>query len=284
MVDHEFEQKKKQLHKHLKRAAEIAGDLGLVFRDGKYVDRGDIPDPEVKRMRTDQIERLYARNQISDDQRNAAVEIRKTFEAITRGMFPGKMSVERGGGSNKVRHPLERLSKSEWATWRYNYRPFFEGASKIAAFEIKENGQIVFRKTIWDVVSAVIIEGYGPSQLEKLWRLPRGNGRVTAELRRALNLYHQCRQPAPEQEIENLYPVRKATIADIMPITDYMKEKDGERQSGVICEPDEGNPAESRSTPERAGRRLTLGSASDSGRSANSVDPSENIRKGPSGQ
>lgn len=207
----ERNEKMRALTAHERKSAELRSELGLLLRE-KYVsiDIKDSREPEVVRMRTDQIDRLFDAGKISQDQRAAALKFRVVWEAMGRGLFPSASGVGDGGGTKakgSFRHPLERMNQREFFIWIHEYRPWANGyAAKTAIANPRER----FQKSYLQLSYAVIIDNYGPNQLEQIWPVPQGKGVLTSALREGLSRWeHKDYEPTSDLE-----DIRRAMVSE----------------------------------------------------------------------
>lgn len=177
------------LASHERKAAELRSQLGLVTREAyKSVDVATDPVEKIKRMRTDQIDRLYEAGKINIDHRAAALKIRTVWEAMARGLFPGAASGNMVGTKSRgtFRHPLERMSNREFFIWVMEYKPWATGpAAKTAIHHAPSHFKISYLQVCYNV----IVDGYGPSQLERQWPVTKGKGVIVSLLRRGLGFW-----------------------------------------------------------------------------------------------
>lgn len=186
---------------HEKKAAELRSRLGFVQRESYVNVEPTEPPEQISRMRTDQIDRLYEKGKINADQRAAALKIRTVWEAMARGLFPGASGTMVGTKSRGTfRHPLERMTNREFFIWIKEYRPWATGdAAKVAINHSETGFQISYMRVCYHVV----VDGYGPSQLERLWPVAKGKGVVTDLLRRGLASWKHIEYDA-EIDVEKL--------------------------------------------------------------------------------
>ena len=173
---------------HERKAAELRSKLGLVTRETyKTVDPVKEPSEEIKRMRTDQIDRLYESGKINMEHRAAALKIRTVWEAMARGLFPGASGNMVGTKSRGTfRHPLERMSNREFFIWVMEYKPWATGpAAKVAINYAPSHFKISYLQICYNM----IVDNYGPSQLERQWPVPKGHGAVVSLLRQGLGMW-----------------------------------------------------------------------------------------------
>lgn len=209
----ERNEKIRALKAHEDAAADLRSDLGLLTRE-KYVTIDPIDAAAVNaadgvtRMRTDQIDRLYNAGKLSPDQRAAALKIRTVWEAMSRGLFPGGAFGGIVGTKSRgsFRHPLERMSGKEFFIWAKEYKPWANGKSAKTALrrETRIDGRKdEFRKTFVQVCYHVVVDNYGPAQLERMWPISRGNGVIVLALQRGLSNWKHLEYD-PEENLEDL--------------------------------------------------------------------------------
>ena len=168
------------------QAAKLRSELGLVQREAyATVAPEEIKPDGVSRLRTDQIDRLHETGKINQDQRAAALKFRTVWEAMSRGLYPGGHSEIVGTKSRgSYRHPLERMTEKELAIWFLEYRPWANGPAAKTA--IDKGG---FKKSYLQICYAIIIDNYGPAQIERMWPISRGNNVIVPLFRTALNFW-----------------------------------------------------------------------------------------------
>lgn len=212
------------LKAHEYAASGLRSKLGLVSRE-KFV---DVPPDEIKadgltRMRTDQIDRLFEAGRINHDQRSAALKFRTIWEAMGRGLYPGPTGGIVGTKSKGTfRHPLERMSPREFYIWVREYKPWANGPGAKTAIDRPSHS---FKKSYLAVAYAVIVDNFGPHQLEQIWPISRGNGVVVQALQIGLGKWNHVEYDgavdledvrehmlaAARTKIEETRPTRKAS-------------------------------------------------------------------------
>lgn len=195
------------LHAHEAAAAALRSDLGFVQREVfENITPDHLPPDGVTRMRTDQIDRLFESGKINGDQRAAALKFRTIWEAISRGLFASSSSGGGGTrGSGTYRHPLERMSETELAIWFLEYKPWANGPAAKTA--ISRGG---FKISFLQLCYNVIIDNFGPSQLEAKWPISRGNSVVVKALRHALGSW----QHVECEDYDSLLAMRSQIMKD----------------------------------------------------------------------
>lgn len=81
----------------------------------------------VAKVRRDVINRLYSEGRIRPEHVDAALEIRRVWEAFGRGLFPGSQISDRVPQPHikaMFRDPIDRLTPAEDIAWRQRYRPW----------------------------------------------------------------------------------------------------------------------------------------------------------------
>lgn len=145
------------------------------------------PADNMTRMRTDQIEKIHEQHKITDEHYSAALMIRRTWEALGRGLTPSASPIAgmvTTRGSAKYQQPFERMSEHDKYICSNFYMPWAKHAAKIFVFPSART-----RISILGVVTAVVVDNFGPYQLEIKWELPRGKANVMKELRRGLDMF-----------------------------------------------------------------------------------------------
>lgn len=172
-----------------KKAAELRSSLGLLTRENYVsVNGADVPIDGISRLRTDQLDRLRDRGALSQDAAAAALKFRTIFEAISRGMFSSPQGGMVGTQSRgRYRHPLERMTTREFCIWINEYKPWATKVGAQTAFTIEHPSGNHFSRTYLQVAYAVIIDNYGPSQLEREWPIPKAKGIITTALSEGLS-------------------------------------------------------------------------------------------------
>ena len=127
----------------------------------------------VSKLRIDVIDRLFKDGKIRPEQKTAAEEITRVFEALQRGFFPSSSYVDTPirltGG---FRDPFARMSDYERSLWKDRYRPWArrEEPARLA------------------MVLECVAENYGLRELERRHRMQHG----TAIRQLQLSLHEYC--------------------------------------------------------------------------------------------
>jgi len=215
---------------HETAVAQLRSKLGLVVREKfEAIEPISIETDGITRMRTDQIDKLHEAGKINEDARAAAFKMRRVWEAMARGLYKGVSTIGNsggGGGRGSFRHPLERMSDQDFFIWAMEYKPWASGPAAAMAFnkpiivktmnasEQKScNGNNVtsrFQKSYLAVCYAVVIDNYGPHQLERLWPISRGNGAIVNALRLGLGMW----QHKDFHDSDDLTKTRHAMLAE----------------------------------------------------------------------
>lgn len=191
----------RQLSYFEKKAAEVRSQLGYVQRETmETVTQAEaIKRDNVVRMRTDQLSKLCQQDKLSGGEQEAAYKFRRIFEAMSRGLYPGAADRLVGTQSRSTyRHPLERMTEEEFFVWFYEYRPWAAASGAKTAIN-KDNFKLSYLKICY----AVIIDNYGPAQLERMWPVSRGNGVVMALFKKALRSWKH-RQYCTDAQLEGI--------------------------------------------------------------------------------
>lgn len=126
--------------------------------------------PETRtKLRPDVVAKLHQAGSLRTEHVLAADEIRDMWHAFGRGMFPSRaMDGTEGcsGGGKTPRGPLERMTSAEYRTWRTVYRPWAE--------EMGGGVTPGSRLTVLGLVVELVVDNYGPRQLEDLYSLRHG--------------------------------------------------------------------------------------------------------------
>lgn len=198
----------RQLTKHEKEAAEIRSRLGLVQREKlETVDIRTASQREgITRMRTDHIAKMVDQGKLTDSEAQAAAKFRSIWEALSRGLFPGGADRLVGTQSRGTyRHPLEKMDDEEFFVWFYEYLPWSKVMGAKPAIS-KDNFSLSYLKICY----AIIVDGYGPAQCEKMWPVAKGKGVVMTLFKRALRAWQHL-DYAPEAQLEG---IRRQIIDD----------------------------------------------------------------------
>lgn len=200
------------LNAHERKAAELREKLGLFTREVYHtVDRKEASEQSIVRMRTDQVDRLYEAERLNAAQRGAALKFRQIWEAFSRGLFPGAGSIGGMVGTKsrgRYRHPLERMTNRELFIWVKEYKPWATGIGAKTAFQTEYPDHPPFIRSYLQVTYAVVVDNYGPSQLEKEWPIPKGKGLITGALAYALDHWNHI----DYNEDEDIESVRRQII------------------------------------------------------------------------
>jgi hypothetical protein len=140
---------------------------------------GDGPS-RVRRSRADVIGRLFADGRLTEPQARAADDIRRLWEALSRGLAPAARRLDVSTKRNSEQHlsPLERMSGIELVIYRRRYRPW---AMAAARHRLGGNG------TWLGLTIDAVIENARLRSLERKYGLR--NGSAGDVLRDALELY-----------------------------------------------------------------------------------------------
>ncbi len=130
------------------------------------------PTPEtVSKLRRDLVLRLYEKGRLCREQLQAAEEIRRVWQAFSRGLGPSAIdpSAFAGGGRSSVpvRQPVERLLPVEEATWRRRYRPW---AAEMAAQPSGGHIRVMRLRIVVDLV----VDNAGLRQVDGWYRMRNG--------------------------------------------------------------------------------------------------------------
>lgn len=129
------------------------------------------------------METLYGRGSIGREHLDAAEEIRRVWQAFSRGLGPSAVNpIMLAMPSRSVRapfQPVELLSAAEEAIWRYRYGPWAAEAARIAC---GASGVASLR-----LVLELAVENRGVRQTEDFLRLRHGT--AVDHLREGLQRY-----------------------------------------------------------------------------------------------
>ena len=135
------------------------------------VDRPDKPTPEtVAKLRRDVVERLHNEGRLQAEHFRAANEIRRVWEAVGRGIFPGAHKWDHAGQPHQkgmFRDPIDRMTEAEEIMWRRRYRPW----AREMSLEIAAG---VVRVSRLQVVLDIVVDNYGLRQVEAWYRMRHG--------------------------------------------------------------------------------------------------------------
>ncbi len=126
-------------------------------------DRPVPPTPEtVLKLRQDNIDRLYVEGRLRPEHVDAAVEIRRVWEAIGRGLFPEshiRDRVRQPHQQGMFADPIDRMTPAEEIAWRMRYRPW---AREMALLIVTGAVRVSRLQLVLDVV----VDNYGFRQVE----------------------------------------------------------------------------------------------------------------------
>jgi hypothetical protein len=142
------------------------------------------PTPEtVAKLRRDLVLHLFEKGRLCQEQLRAAEEIRRIWQAFSRGLGPTAIDLSSfagGGRSVQARQPVEWLLPAEEAIWRRRYRPW---AAEMAAQP--SGGHI--RAMRLRIVVDLVVENAGLRQVDGWYRMR--NGTAFAHLDSGLRRY-----------------------------------------------------------------------------------------------
>lgn len=142
------------------------------------------PTPETARkLRRDLIEHLHAKGRLRAEHVRAAEEIRRIWQAFSRGLGPSAVNPEAfagGGRSLRLRSPVDWLSDHEEIVWRKRYRPW---AAETGAMP---SGGVI-RISRLQIVVDLVVDNAGLRQVDAWYRMR--NGSAFEHLRSALHRY-----------------------------------------------------------------------------------------------
>lgn len=137
----------------------------------------------VRKLRRDVIERLERDGRLRAEQVRAAMEIRRIWEALGRGLFPVAAPLDVPRQSHwrgRFRDPVDRLGDVDEIIWRTRYRPW----AREMAIQIAAGAARVSRLQL---VLDVVVDNHGLRQVERDYRMR--NGLAIEHLRGALHRY-----------------------------------------------------------------------------------------------
>lgn len=124
---------------------------------------GDGPTPETRaKVRHDVLLGLHVAGHLSDQMLRAAMEIQDVREAMTVAGSTLGAAFGIGGGSNIVRHPLDRMTTATEEAWRRNYAPW----------DAAMQGRPKTRATVF----AVAVDNLGLREAERAAGIRNGSG------------------------------------------------------------------------------------------------------------
>ena len=145
-------------------------------------EQGVSPTAQTRaKCRVDVVLKLNQSGRLWNEHLDAALEIRSVFEAFGRGLHPSAVALDSPGSQPKrarFRTPLDRMSRTEWETWRKNYVPWSKAEGRV----IIGRGETRLRLTI-DIVA----DNLGLRAIEQFYGIR--HGRAYASLRASLHQY-----------------------------------------------------------------------------------------------
>lgn len=139
----------------------------------------------VAKVRTDVINRLYSEGRLRPEHVDAALEIRRVWEAFGRGLFPGSHISDRIPQPHvkaMFMDPIDRLTPAEEIAWRRRYRPW---AREMALLIVTGTVRVSRLQLMLDVV----VDNNSIRQVEGWYRMR--HGMAFDHIRAALHRY--CR-------------------------------------------------------------------------------------------
>ncbi len=129
--------------------------------------------PLAKEGRRDPIEVLLEKRRLSHDRYDAAMDIRRVYDAFGRMFLVQARDYRKTRGSNfKTKVPLDFVSKDVLNIWHFRYKPWMLDVRKRwcanKQFEKVPHVRIVF---------AIVLDQIQPFEADKLFRLYRGESR-----------------------------------------------------------------------------------------------------------
>lgn len=106
------------------------------MRQPQVADEQGIPPTSqtLAKCRADVVLKLNRSGRLWNEHLAAALQIRSTWEAFGRGLYPTAVALDAPGKQPKraqFRTPLDRMSRREWETWRQNYVPWSKGEGQV---------------------------------------------------------------------------------------------------------------------------------------------------------
>jgi hypothetical protein len=178
-------------------------------------EQGYAPTPEtVAKLRTDTVQRLHRQGRLTIEQLQAAEEIRRVWQAVGRGLFPTAARLEgvRRAAAGQPRDPIDRMSDGEERAFRRRYRPWAREMERAPVARSATAGRMTAGVaagggagrglSCLQLVYDMVIDNYGPRQVEQMHRLR--HGLAMQGLRLALQRYAEIaewvRPPRTERE------------------------------------------------------------------------------------
>jgi hypothetical protein len=141
------------------------------------------PTPEtLAKLRADAVLKLYESGRLNREQVQAAEDIREVWASFSRAMYPARVfdgTQDCKVVGRVVSSPLDRMTAREYRVWRTIYRPWADDQARRS----HGSGQV----TRLSIVTKLVVENWGPRQLEARHRLRHGT--VVPILQEALSRY-----------------------------------------------------------------------------------------------
>ena len=142
------------------------------------------PTPEtVRKLRRDLVLHLFEKGRLCEEQVRAAEEIRRIWQAFSRGLGPTAIDTAAfagGGRSVQTRQPVEWLLPAEETIWRRRYRPW---AAEMAATPSSGHIRVMRLRIVVDLV----VDNAGLRQVDGWYRMR--NGAASSHLESGLRRY-----------------------------------------------------------------------------------------------
>ena len=175
--------------------------------DDRTEDIGPTPETAGK-LRHDIVERLAREGRLGGEQVRAALEIRRVWEALGRGLFPAARPIAPIAERRKramFSDPIDRLTPEEETAWRLRYRPWArEMAVTVAAG--------VIRTTRLQLILDIVIDNHGLREVEGWYRMRHGGAieHIRAALHRYAEIAGWVDEPYAETRKSAAYRVNPA--------------------------------------------------------------------------
>lgn len=136
----------------------------------------------LAKCRVDVVLKLNRAGRLWNEHLDAALEIRNIWQAFGRGLHPTAGSLDWSGSQPKrarFRTPLDRMSRTEWETWRQNYVPWSKAEGQV----IIGRGKATRLRLTLDIVA----DNWGLRAIEQAYGMR--HGLAYASLRASLQQY-----------------------------------------------------------------------------------------------
>jgi hypothetical protein len=166
----------------------------------------------VAKVRSDVINRLYSEGRLRPEHVDAALEIRRVWEAFGRGLFPGSQIDDRVPQPHikaMFLDPIDRLTPAEEIAWRQRYRPW---AREMALLIVTGTVRVSRLQLMLDVV----VDNNGIRQVEGWYRMRHGGAFPASAHEDALDKLTMLVQQHSEELTRTLAsPVSDSTLGEL---------------------------------------------------------------------